>query len=538
MYWDTLLVFLALSCWATWAIYKKRLSKLSIDNVPGPTSSSLLKDDLFNRHAWDFHDRSTEEYGHVFTFRGLLGTRGLYISDPLALTHVVLKDQAVYEEPGWFRDWNRMIFGPSILTTLGEQHRKQRKLVNPVFSSNHMRHMTPIFYDVVYRLRAAVLSEVEASAGEINIIEWMGRTALELIGQGGLGYSFDPLVACTKNEFGEAIKEFAPIVFALQFWRILSPYYTKYVPLVIRRLIVRWAPQRKVQRLRQIADDLERHSKEIFYSKKSALERKDAAVTHQVEDGQDLFSILVKANMTVSKEDRLSEEELIAQVSTFVFAATDTTSNALGRILHLLATHQDVQDKVRAEIAQAAPLVRERIPYDQLVGLPYLDAVVRETLRLYPPVTFMGRDVKGDVVLPLSAPIVGKDGSTMEEILVPNGTMVLIGIRACNRSKDIWGDDALDWKPERWLQPLPASVSNAHVPGVYSNLMTFLGGGRACIGFKFSQLEMKAVLAVMLCTFRFLPGKTEIYWNLAQVNYPTAGKRSTKPSLSLKLEVL
>ena len=109
--------------------------------------------------------------------------------------------------------------------------------------------------------------------------------------------------------------------------------------------------------------------------------------------------------MTASKEDRLSDEELIAQVSyasliyvhlilsvisqwlgrTFVFAATDTTSNALGRILHLLAINQDVQDKIRAEIVEAAPL-GERIPYDQLIGLPYLDAVCRETLRLYPAV--------------------------------------------------------------------------------------------------------------------------------------------------------
>ena len=63
-----------------------------------------------------------------------------------------------------------------------------------------------------------------------------------------------------------------------------------------------------------------------------------------------------------------------------MFAATDTTSNALSRILDLLTVNQDVQDKLRAEILEAGG--GQDIPYDQLVDLPYLDAVCRETLRL------------------------------------------------------------------------------------------------------------------------------------------------------------
>lgn len=56
------------------------------------------------------------------------------------------------------------------------------------------------------------------------------------------------------------------------------------------------------------------------------------------------------------------------------------------------------------------------------------------------------------------------------EIEVPKGTIVLLGVRACNRNKDIWGPDALEWKPERWLSPLPKAVTDARIPGVYSNL--------------------------------------------------------------------
>ena len=75
-----------------------------------------------------------------------------------------------------------------------------------------------------------------------------------------------------------------------------------------------------------------------------------------------------------------------------------------------------------------------------------------------------------DSVLPLSEPIRGVDGKMMSEIAVPADTTIIVGIMACNRSRAIWGDDADEWKPERWLSPLPASVEKAHVPGVYANL--------------------------------------------------------------------
>ena len=58
----------------------------------------------------------------------------------------------------------------------------------------------------------------------------------------------------------------------------------------------------------------------------------------------------------------------------------------------------------------------------------------------------------------------------LHEIIVPRNTPIMVGIRACNRNKALWGEDALQWKPERWLRPLPESVVDAHVPGVYSHL--------------------------------------------------------------------
>ncbi|EDR05287.1 uncharacterized protein LACBIDRAFT_303035 [Laccaria bicolor S238N-H82] len=69
-------------------------------------------------------------------------------------------------------------------------------------------------------------------------------------------------------------------------------------------------------------------------------------------------------------------------------------------------------------------------------------------------------------------------------------TNVMISIIGANRNPDIWGPDSLEWIPERWLSPLPSSVSDAHVPGIYSHLMMFMGGGRACVGFNFWRIEL------------------------------------------------
>ncbi len=75
-----------------------------------------------------------------------------------------------------------------------------------------------------------------------------------------------------------------------------------------------------------------------------------------------------------------------------------------------------------------------------------------------------------DTILPLSQPVRAVDGTMMAEIPVAKGTVVLSNITACNRNKAAWGEDALEWKPERWLEPLPQSVEEAHIPGIYANL--------------------------------------------------------------------
>jgi len=246
----------------------------------------------------------------------------------------------------------------------------------------------------------------------------------------------------------------------------------------------------------------------------------------------------MKANMQTSGDDKLSEEELMGQITTLTFAATDTTSTAISRTLHVLAQHKDVQDKLREEVRNARKENDgQDLGYDDLVALPYLDAVCRESLLLYAPVSTLMREARQDIILPLATPIKGINGEDVHEIPIPKGTQIHISILSSNRNPELWGPDAEEWKPERWLSPLPDGLIDARVPGVYSHLLTFLGGGRSCIGFKFSQLEMKVVLALFLESLEFSLSDKSVFWQMTAISTPIIGSENLLPTLPMVISL-
>ena len=76
--------------------------------------------------------------------------------------------------------------------------------------------------------------------------------------------------------------------------------------------------------------------------------------------------------------------------------------------------------------------------------------------------------------MPLTKPIHGLDGNLITEVFVPRGTLVVSGNWMSNINKELWGNDAEEWKPERWLSPAPNALKEAKIPGVYSNLHVIL----------------------------------------------------------------
>ncbi|KAF8633081.1 hypothetical protein AX15_001529 [Amanita polypyramis BW_CC] len=510
--------------WILWKVFHRYIIRSPLDNIPGPPSSSFWKGNLkqlFNVNGWDFHKHIGETYGSVVRLNGMFSERILYVFDPKALHHIVVKDQLIYEPSTPFIEGNKIAFGDGLLSTLGDQHHKQRKILNPVFNVAHMRDMIPIFYEVTHRLKASIASKVAHGPMEIDLMHWLSRTALELIGTSGFGYSFDSLdEGIIPHPYSISIKELIPAAFSFVFQRMyIVPVLAKLFSMKTRRQVVNLLPSKGLHKIRDMVDMMYELSVEVYESKKKNLMEGDDAVTRQIGAGKDILSVLMRANLDAPEEDRVPEEELIAQMSTLIFAAVDTTTTALSRILQLLALHPEVQDKLRQELREARQKHGD-LSYDELTSLPYMDAISRETLRLYPPVPTMHRAAKKDMILPLSTPVKGLDGHDMHEIFVPSGTLVLVSAFNSNRNPEIWGLDAHEWKPERWLSPLPSSVTGAHIPGIYSHLMTFFGGSRACIGFKFSQLEMKVVLSLLVDTFEFKPSDKEIVWQMTGVTAP------------------
>lgn len=495
--------------------------KHPFDNLPGPPSPSILYGNLKqirDPRGWAFYQNIADNYGAVVKLHGFAKQARLWVSDPKALHYIVVKEQDIYEETAVFIHQNKLMFGEGLLGTLGEQHRKQRKMLNPVFSPKHLQDMVPIFYRVSFRLRDAIAAQVNSGPREIDMVHWFGRTSLELIGQSGLGYSFDNLDEGPPHPCGLALKDLILTLCRLDFLSFLLPYVSRIGSPTFRRALVEHVPSADFKKMLSMVDQMDETSREVLRSKQQG----GVAVSEQLGGGKDIMSILLKANTEAAEEDRLTDAEVIGQVNTFVFAGTDTTSAALARIFHLLAQHPDVQNRLREELCSAQSGGLE-LGYKKLEDLRYLDAVIRETMRLYGPVPFIDRVARKDTVLPLSRPIVGLDSTDIHAINVPKGTKITIAIMLANRDPNIWGDDAQDWKPDRWLAPLPDTVLTARFPGVYSNMMSFLGGSRACIGFKFSQLEMKVVMSVFLARFRVSLSDKEIQWNLGNLVSPSVG---------------
>ena len=105
----------------------------------------------------------------------------------------------------------------------------------------------------------------------------------------------------------------------------------------------------------------------------------------------------------------------------------------------------------------------------QLCACSWGNENVRDTLFTSKGPYLLVNRTRKDVVLPLSAPIQDVDGRKVHEIFVPKDTNVYAQIYNLNRDPSIWGSDAAEWKPERWLAPLPQSVADANIQGVYGN---------------------------------------------------------------------
>lgn len=174
-------------------------------------------------------------------------------------------------------------------------------------------------------------------------------------------------------------------------------------------------------------------------------------------------------------------------------AGHETTSTATAWALFALTQSPESQTKLRNELLSVST---DNPSMDELNDIPYLDAVVRETLRLHAPVPSTLRVAVKDDILPLGHPVQTTNGELIDCIRmhtddsrgrlffsfsfsrIRKGQMLFVPILAANRTQELWGPDAKEFRPERWLGSSPPEVVST-IPGVWGNLLTFLGGPRA-----------------------------------------------------------
>lgn len=184
--------------------------------------------------------------------------------------------------------------------------------------------------------------------------------------------------------------------------------------------------------------------------------------------------------MSEDETKTLSDAELMGCLTTLILAGHETTATSLTWTLYTLARHPQVQAKLRAEVraarAKAAEAGRDDLSPEELSGLEYLDAVTREMLRVEPAVTATIRSSSAADSIPLSKPIVGKSGKSLSSITVDADQVIFLPISVINKSREIFGDDADEFRPERWLEGhVGEKVAGV---GVYSHLLSFIAGPR------------------------------------------------------------
>jgi alkylphenol/PAH-inducible cytochrome P450 monooxygenase len=169
---------------------------------------------------------------------------------------------------------------------------------------------------------------------------------------------------------------------------------------------------------------------------------------------------------------------------TFIIGGYDTTANALSWLFWELAKDQRSQQHLRDEIsaARAKKIGDAAFSINEYDNMPYLNAVIKENLRLHAGVPNLWRMAGRDDMIPLAEPITTNDGRVLHEIPVAKGQPVICACAAYNRLPGVWGNDADCWRPERWLNMEKHEVS----VGMTANLMTFSAGLKGCIGWRFS----------------------------------------------------
>ncbi|XP_055954114.1 cytochrome P450 3A8-like isoform X1 [Argiope bruennichi] len=425
-------------------------------------------------------------YGHYEGNNPLLS-----VGDPVLLRDILVKDFA------YFINRRQVEFGDKVVDNMltairGEDWKRIRSIVTPTFTTGKIKKMLPIFKDCT----EALINNFKTSAKEgkeVDVKRMYSAFSMDVIANSAFSTKIDSLndpnnqfVQVAKTVFGEEATFFKKIIFllfflcpgVLKFFKI--PVFASEASKFFKDITLRIIEERK--KTGQVRNDflqlLMDTAKEVSEDQKLETSEKDKEdITSNYEEsnaGHQIFKAVTTK--------KLSIDELVAQSVIFFIAGHDTTASTLAFATYFLALHQDIQDRLRAEVDSAIEDNDGQLTYESIQSMKYLDNIISETLRIYPVAIRLERHAESDYKL--------RDTG----ITIPKGMIVSIPVFAIHRDPKLWPDPEL-YNPDRFMPEEKAKRDPySYIP--------FGAGPRNCVGMRFALTQIKVCLAHIIATFK------------------------------------
>lgn len=439
-------------------------------------------------HAINFerlHDYHTDQAQRYKTFRVVYPTCSyVFTTDPVNVEHILKTNFANYVKGTFNYDIMKDLLGDGIFNVDGDKWRQQSKLASLEFSSKVLRD----FSSGVFCNNAVKLANILAHAAKLKLSVEMQdlfmRSSFDSICKVVFGIDINS-ISSTKSESGPeaSFAKAFDVANAMVFHRHMVGSFWK-----VQRFLNVGSEATLRENIKMVDAFLYRvihiRMQEMFSAEKENV-RPDILSRYIIMSDKDA-------------DGKVSDKYLRDVILNFMVAARDTTAIALSWFLYMLCKHPHVQEKLLEEILTTTSVQEDQYSTerddiaifaqsltDEALGkMHYLHASLSETLRLYPAIPVDGKYVINEDTLP--------DGFKLKK-----GDSLNYLPYAMGRMSYIWGDDAKEFKPERWIQD---GIFQLQSPFKFT---AFQAGPRSCLGKDFAYLQMKIVAAVLVRFFKF-----------------------------------
>ena len=514
---DILFVIIFIIFFVLYFVYEKRknLNCLKKNGINGPRPAffggnlkELKQNNVAKIYEW------WKEYGDTFGF--YRGDEPVVVTlDKQLITLINIKDFHLFTGRLYAKNPLEFSNDPrernNIAMQNGHNWKRFRMVMRPSFSSSKLKAMVPAIDDSSNTL-LKVIEKKSAKGKEFEIYKLYKKLTMEVIGRVAFGIDtqsqLDP-----NDEFAQAgdkiIRRDLSIIFFSRFYFGALAMIPNIIHFILRKLNI--IPKHTLYKL---TDNLIKMRLQNKTSRKDLLNlmlntkvstdfyknNLDLAVNPDV-DQDDAISNMTHESISELNEKRvqMSKDEVVANSVFFLVAGFETTSTALAFTTHFLINYPDVQSRVREEVKDL--LSKEgKLDYNTISKLPYMEAVINEAFRMYPPVTFFTRRV-------------ASVDYKYKNITIPKQTTVITPIPLLHRDERYWKDPNV-FNPERFFG---TNLNKANSV----TFMPFGVGPRNCIGLRLAMLEIKLTLAKMLLKYKLVPGpSTCTHDNLPIITFP------------------